>query len=67
MSLEIGYDDVVVIEDIHGEEEKCRVLWRVGTDKVRVKSLTRPHRDGFTVKLKRIIRNEGRRKVTGAL
>ena len=61
------YDDVLVIKDVYGDEEKVRVLWKCGTATVRVKSLTRPHKKAFTIKNERIIRNESQvaREVPG--
>lgn len=56
----MNYDDVLVIKDVHGDEERCRVLWPCGKNFVRVKSLDRPHKKAFTIKVERIIRNEGK-------
>ena len=63
----LEHDDIIVRRDVHGDEERLRVLWKVGEFKVRVKSLDHPHKDAFNIETRRIIRNEGRRNHSGAL
>jgi hypothetical protein len=59
--MTLNHDDVVVRIDIHGDEEKMRVLWKTSETKVRVKSLTHPHKPAFAVDIAKIVRNEGKR------
>ena len=61
------HDDIVVRVDIHGEEERLRVLWNHGSNKVMVQSICHPERKAFPLHRSKIIRTEGRRTTEGAL
>lgn len=56
------HDLIVVVRDIHGCEERMRILYRAGGSKWWAKSLTNPHAKKRKVCETKVIRNEGVRK-----
>jgi hypothetical protein len=54
----MNHDAVIVVLDIHGDEERMRVLYRAGGSKWWCKSLTNPHAKKRKVCETKVIRYE---------
>ena len=58
----MNYDDVIVVKDIHGDDERMRVLYSAGGSKWWCKSLTNPHAKKRKVCATKVVKHEGQRK-----
>lgn len=52
-------DEVVIVRDASGSQERVRILYPCGPDKYKARSLTHTHQKSFVLHAKRILRKEG--------
>lgn len=65
--MKYEFDDVVTVIDIHGDEERLRVLWTAQSQAgeqtaLRVRSLTKSHKKPFNIKCDKIVKHESRKR-----